>query len=140
MIAAFSLAACSGGADPADLVASDVAFKGVEADGGLQPVAAKAVRIGIQGKDQPACTAPVTLATAVDVRWSDSATGPAKLRYSGELAACDASGDWVGIVFPAAGEDISDCQIGRTVNSPREYQGPCRWGWIESSSLKTPAG
>jgi hypothetical protein len=138
--AAMALAACSDAPDPAALEAGDAAFTGIESNGGLAPVAARAVRIGIQGDDKPACAAPVTMAQPVEVRWSNSASGPVKVRQTGDISACDADGDWVGIVFPAAGQDIEDCGISRSVKTPREYQGPCRWGWIEKGSLAQPAG
>lgn len=137
---ALTLSACSKGADPAALVAGDVALTGVASDDGLVPVAARAVRIGVEGRRKPACRTPVTVGGSIDVRWSNSAEGPVKTPASGELAVCEVDGDWSGIVFPAAGQDINDCSVSRTVNSPREYQGPCRWGWIESGKLNAPAG
>ena len=121
------------------LEASDVALKGVESEEGMVPIAARAVRIGLEGRNQPACAPLTTMNGAPEVRWSNSAEGPVKTRVSGDVAACETDGDWTGIVFPAAGQDMDECAVGRTVNSPREYQGPCRWGWVESAKLATPA-
>lgn len=137
---ALTLSACSDGAAPADLEASDAALTGVAAEGGLAPVAARAVRVGLNGKDKAACGTPVNVTGTVDVRWSNSAEGPTKARISGTVAPCEIDGDWTGIVFPAAGQDADACAVDVSVGSVREYQGPCRWGWVESAKLTATAG
>lgn len=137
---ALTLSACSKGAAPADLEASDVALKGVATDGALAPVAARTVQVGLNGKDKAACGAPMAATGTVDVRWSNSAESPAKARVSGTVAPCEIDGDWTGIVFPAAGQEADACAVDVAVETPREYQGPCRWGWVESAKLAAPAG
>lgn len=135
LAAALTLSACSEGASPADLEASDTALKGVATDGALAPVATRTVRVGLNGKDKAACGTPVALAAPVDVRWTNSAAGPAKARISGDVAACEIDGDWSGVVFPAVGQEMDDCAVAVAVRDEREYQGPCRWGWVESAKL-----
>ena len=139
LITAFSLAACSKGADPAALEASDAALKGVSTEGALAPVSARTVRVGLNGKDKAACGAVATIASPTDVRWSNSAEGPAKAQVSGEVAPCEIDGGWTGIVFPAVGQSLDECGVDGAVRDEREYQGPCRWGWVESSKLSPSA-
>lgn len=140
LIAAFGLAACSKGADPAALQSSDTALTGLSAEGGLAPVASRTVRVGLNGKDKAACGAAVTIANPVDVRWNNSADTPPKAQVSGPVAPCEIDGGWTGIVFPAVGQSLDECGVDGAVRDEREYQGPCRWGWVESGKLAQPAG
>ena len=135
-----SLSACSK-PDPS-LTQGDEAFKGQMVDGVLTPVATQVVMVGKGGPTAQACTGTVTpRAGALAVRWSPTASGPAKATLASDATAkaCDTAGGWSGIVFPANGQDVDDCQLDRRLRTPREYQGPCRWGWVETSAIK-PAG
>lgn len=137
---AITLTACSK-PDPS-LTQGDEAFKGQMAGGVLTPVATQMVMVGKGGPTAQACTGTVTpRAGALAVRWSPTASGPAKATLASDASAkaCDVAGGWSGIVFPANEQDIDDCQLDRRLRTPREYQGPCRWGWVETSAIK-PAG
>ena len=52
---------------------------------------------------------------------------------------CEADGTWTGIVFPAFGQALDECYTATPVSSAREYQGPCRWGWVETKDLSVVA-
>ncbi|WP_260581539.1 hypothetical protein [Sphingopyxis sp. PET50] len=62
----------------------------------------------------------------------------AKLAGGAPVSLCEASDDdaWFGVIFPAPGGDASLCGIGRPVRTAREYQGPCRWGWIKGGTVE----
>lgn len=127
--------------DEAALAKGDAAFKGQTVDGQLQPVASRPVMIGKDGDNEDACGAVMAVsAGAAPVRWSPSADGPPKAEVEGNVAACEDVGEWTGIVFPAFGQELDECYVSSPVDSPREYQGPCRWGWVESRSLTPLAG
>lgn len=127
--------------DEAALAKGDAAFKGQTVDGQLQPVASQPVMVGKEGDRSDACGAVMATASgAVPVRWSPSADGPPKAEVEGNVAACDTVGEWTGIVFPAFGQELDECYVSNPVDSPREYQGPCRWGWVETRALTPVAG
>ena len=134
------LAAC-GSADPAANPQVDDAFHGQVVDGALQPVAARVVMVGNDGREADACGALAAPASgALTVHWSNSANSPTKAQLSGDVWACQTDGAWTGVIFPADGQSTSDCNVGSPVNTPREYQGPCRWGWVESNKITITAG
>ncbi len=137
---ALMLTACSK-PDEAALAEGDAAFKGQMVDGELRAVAARAVMIGEGGPRTPACTGRATIAqgTPRTVHWS-STVGPAKAEVIGEVWRCETDGAWTGIVFPAFGQDSDECRAEERLASPREYQGPCRWGWVATSDLPGVAG
>ena len=138
--AAMTLSAC-GTADTNDIAQGDPAFKARSVDGVLQPVAARAVMVGSEGRDADACGALGSpLSDTVAVHWSNAADSPVKTDAPGEIWVCQTDGAWAGIVFPADGQSTSDCDVGSPVTSPREYQGPCRWGWVESAKIAVTAG
>lgn len=133
---ALPLAGC-GKPDEAALAKGDAAFKGQMVDGQLQAVASRPVMVGQGGDNADACASLATpVAGTLTVRWSASADGPAKTVVEGTVARCETDGTWTGIVFPAFGQEIDECYVSNSVSSPREYQGPCRWGWVETSGLK----
>ncbi len=122
-----ALTACSQ-PDAAQRDAANVAFDGMRgADGTLQPVPTRAVRIGLGGPRTPACRT-TTINAATPVYWSPEG-GPVKAQVSGEVAACDTADGFTGIVFAAPGQNFDACNIARPLRNAREYQGPCRWGW-----------
>ena len=136
---ALSLTAC-GKPDEAALAKGDAAFQGQTVDGQLQPVASRPVRLGTAGPQSNGCGRIAAPASGVlVVRWSASADGPVKAEVSGNVAVCETDGAWSGIIFPAFGQELDECYADARVPSPREYQGPCRSGWVESSGLATSA-
>ncbi len=136
LVFALPLAAC-GKPDEAALAKGDAAFKGQMVDGQLQAVASRPVMVGGDGDNADACASLAMPASGkLTVRWSASADGPPKAEVEGTVARCETDGAWTGIVFPAFGQEIDECYVSNSVSSPREYQGPCRWGWVETSALK----
>ena len=133
------LAACSK-PDEAALAKSDAAFKGQTVDGEIQAVASRPVMVGQGGPRADACAAVATPASGkLTVHWSNTA-GPAKAEVEGDVAVCESDGTWSGIVFPAFGQALDECYTATPVSSAREYQGPCRWGWVETKDLSVIPG
>ncbi len=132
---ALLLAAC-GKPDQAALSKADEAFKGQTVDGQLQPVVSRVVMVG---GDAPrgGCTLATT-ETTVAVHWSTT-VGPVKAELTGDYLVCEPTEGWTGIVFPAFGQAVDECALTRRIRR-REYQGPCRWGWIEGGEASAAAG
>jgi len=131
---ALSLAACSQPAPPPDnapVVAGE-------------PLASRPVMIGTEGPNLPACASTSKVKPGgTDVYWAPGETRAVKAKLAGGAPAvlCEATDDdaWFGVVFPAPGVDASLCGIVRPVRSAREYQGPCRWGWIRGGTVQLAA-
>lgn len=129
-----SLAACSEPAPPADnapAVAGD-------------PLATRAVIVGTEGPSLPACSSiSRVIDGGTDVYWAPDETRAAKAKLAGgvKVSVCEASDDdrWFGIVFAAPGTDPDMCGVGKSVPNAREYQGPCRWGWIRGGTVRLGA-
>ncbi len=47
---------------------------------------------------------------------------------------------WFGVVYDRTEEGPGDCGVAAPVRSKRNYDGPCRSGWIESTFVKLIAG
>lgn len=136
LISALTLSAC-GKPDEAALAKGDAAFAGQTVDGQVQAVVSRAVMLGTSAPNSLGCASTATPAEAsLTVHWSASADAPAKAQVEGEVAVCEADGAWTGIVFPAFGQDLDQCYVSVRLRNPREYQGPCRWGWVETAALK----
>ena len=128
----FGAAACSEAPPPADNAAIN--------DGGAA-IAVRAVNIGTEGPSLPACPSVSRVIEAgTEVYWAPDETRVVKAKLAGgaRVALCEASADdrWFGVIFPAPGGDMDLCAVGRPVRSAREYQGPCRWGWIKGGTVR----
>ncbi len=128
------LAACSQPAPPRD---NAPAVSGA-------PIATRAVMIGTEGPTLPACSSISRVEDGgTDVYWAPGETRAVKARLAGgaRVSLCEATDDdaWFGIVFAAPGTDESLCGIGKSVADAREYQGPCRWGWIRGGTVRLGA-
>ncbi|PQM28810.1 hypothetical protein CVO77_10345 [Sphingopyxis lindanitolerans] len=129
-----SLAACSQPAPPAD---NAPAVAG-------EPIATRAVMIGTEGASLPACSSISRVkAGGTDVYWAPGETRAVKAKLAGamKVSVCEATDDdaWFGIVFAGPGIDEDMCGVGRSVQNAREYQGPCRWGWIRGGTVQLGA-
>lgn len=132
---ALALAGCQQ-ADRNALASSDAAFKGQNVDGQVQPVISRAVIVGTGGAQIAACAAMMQPKDGkVTVRWSNSKAGPVKAEFGSALFACEGMEGWTGVVFPSVGQDIDECLVSNPTRAPHEYQGPCRWGWVETNDL-----
>ncbi|WP_188237776.1 hypothetical protein [Sphingopyxis sp. LK2115] len=133
-ILGLSLAACSQPAPPADN-APEVAG---------EPLATRAVLIGTEGPSLPACSSISRVKDGgTDVYWAPNETRAVKARLAGgaRVSLCEAAENdaWFGIVFAAPGTDPDMCGVGKSVPNAREYQGPCRWGWIRGGTVRLGA-
>ncbi len=129
-----SLAACSDAAPPADNAPSVTG----------EPLATRAVMIGTEGPSLPACSSISRVRDGgTDVYWAPDETRAVKAKLAGgaNVSLCEATeGDaWFGVVFAAPGTDADMCGVGKSVPNAREYQGPCRWGWIKGGTVRLGA-
>lgn len=110
---------------------------------------ARPVRIGELGPNFAACSAAGTTRNlkageALPVRWAPFDTG----REIGSVTArarffiCTRSHDqkWFGIVFDEGGTLAERCGVAEPVTRRRDYDGPCRSGWVQSAFVKVIAG
>lgn len=131
LLLAASLAACSQPAPPADnapVVAGE-------------PIATRAVMIGTEGPSLPACSSISRVkSSGTDVYWAPNETRAVKAKLAGgaNVSLCEAAENdaWFGVVFAAPGTDPDMCGVGKSVPNAREYQGPCRWGWIKGGTVQ----
>jgi hypothetical protein len=132
-----TLTLIAGCAAPANVESSDAALSGQQTSTGLRPVASRPVFVGRnENRRANACTRRVQpRSETASVYWAPEASGPVKARISEEVLACDAQGDWTGIVFAGPGETVDYCALNRRIARPTEYQGPCRSGWVRSRDL-----
>lgn len=131
IISIAALAACSQAAPPAEnapAVAGD-------------PLATRAVMVGTEGPTLPACSSISRVKPGgTDVYWAPGETRAVKAKLAGgaSVSLCEAAENdaWFGVVFAAPGTDPDMCGVGKTVANAREYQGPCRWGWIKGGTVQ----
>ena len=132
-----SLAACSQPAPPTDNAA-------MAAVGDGTPLVTRSVRIGSEGPTIAACPSISRVKDGgTQVYWAPGETRALKAKLAGaaQVALCEATADdaWFGVVFAAPGGDMDNCGISRAVADAREYQGPCRWGWIKGGTVRLGA-
>ena len=131
---ALSLAACGKPAPPAE---NAPAVAG-------EPLATRTVMIGTEGPSLPACSSISRVQDGgTDVYWAPGEMRAVKAKVVGgaKVSVCEATDDdaWFGIVFAAPGTDEDMCGVGKSVPNAREYQGPCRWGWIKGGTVRLGA-
>lgn len=56
------------------------------------------------------------------------------------VSLCETSGNWIGIVYDQAGVAGVDCETGSPVPDVRDYDGPCRSGWVSQRFVELIAG
>ena len=133
-LATLSLAACSQPAPPTD---NAPAVAG-------EPLATRAVMIGTEGPSLPACSSVSRVVDGgTDVYWAPGETRAVKAKLAGgaKVSLCEAADNdaWFGVIFDAPGTDPDMCGVGKSVANAREYQGPCRWGWIKGGTVRLGA-
>ena len=111
---------------------------------------ALAVRIGELGTNFSACTAAGTTRNlkageALPVRSApfDDAAETGSVPAGARFFICTRSLDqkWFGIVFDDASGTLADrCGVAEPVTRRRDYDGPCRSGWVQSAFVKVIAG
>jgi len=54
------------------------------------------------------------------------------------VSMCDYVEGWHGIVF--SDDRVSDCGTGSPIEAKREYDGPCKSGWVKAGNVELLAG
>jgi len=130
-VLALPLAACSQPAPPTE---NAPAVAG-------EPLETRAVMVGTEGPSLPACSSISRVKPGgTDVFWAPGETRAIKAKLAGgaNVSLCEAAENdaWFGVVFAAPGTDPDMCGVGKSVRNAREYQGPCRWGWIRGGTVQ----
>lgn len=111
--------------------------------------AALPVRIGELGPNFQACTAAGTTRSlktgeALPVRAApfEIAAESAGIPSGARFFVCTRSLDqkWFGVVFDEGGTLAERCGVSEPVTRRRDYDGPCRSGWVQSAFVKVIAG
>jgi hypothetical protein len=111
--------------------------------------AALPVRIGELGPNFQACSAAGTTrslkggeALPVRVAPFDNARESGSVAAGGRFFICTRSLDqkWFGVVFDEGGALAERCGVSEPVTRRRDYDGPCRSGWLQSAFVKVIAG
>lgn len=107
------------------------------------------VRIGFDGPRFDACASFATV-TNIGPGEDDRLTvrnapaGSAEevdaLPKGAGVAMCQRVGGWIGIVYAPDGGETGACGTGSPVATVRDYDGPCRSGWVRDDYLKLIAG
>ena len=146
LLVAFALAGC-GESVKDDHFANDVK------EARPAPTVAKAdavpVRIGELGPNFDACGAVGTTrnlaagaSLPVNAAPFESAEQVGQVAAGTRFFVCSRSHDqrWLGIVYDPGGELAATCGVSSPVTSRRNYEGPCRSGWVSSVFVKLIAG
>lgn len=105
------------------------------------------VRIGELGPNFPACETRGTTrgrsAEALVVRAApyQAAREVDRLPAGAQFFVCSRSLDqkWFGLVYDSSSATGEPCGVSRPVPSRRDYDGPCRSGWVASVSVRLAA-
>lgn len=141
-----ALSACGEPAIVADRAARDneAAPEAAVVTPGSRPV-----RIGELGANFRACSAAGTTRNlkagdvlAVRSAPFDNAGETGSVAVDARFFICSRSHDqkWFGIVFDEGGTLAGRCGVSRPVARRRDYEGPCRSGWVQSAFVKVIAG
>ena len=145
LLLGLALASCG---EPATVAERPVVENdGAEAD--IVTASARAVRIGELGPNFRACSAAGTTRNlkageALPVRSApfDNARENGSVPAQARFFICTRSLDqkWFGIVADEGGTLAERCGVSEPVTRRRDYDGPCRSGWVESAFVKVVAG
>ncbi|HEX8380379.1 MAG TPA: hypothetical protein VF619_07520 [Allosphingosinicella sp.] len=140
------LSACG---DPA-VVANRTAGQGpAAAEPDMVTPQSRPVRIGEHGANFRACSSTGTTrglkaGEALPVRSSpfENAAETGSVAFGARFFICARSLDqkWFGIVFDEGGALAERCGVSEPVARRRDYDGPCRSGWVQSAFVKLIAG
>ncbi|HEX8449413.1 MAG TPA: hypothetical protein VF652_07470, partial [Allosphingosinicella sp.] len=133
------LSACG---DPATVAERGGRDNGSVPEAAAAPPESRAVRIGELGANFRACSAAGTTRNlkageALPVRSSpfENARESASVASGARFFICARSLDqkWFGIVFDEGGALAERCGVSEPVTRRRDYDGPCRSGWVQSA-------
>jgi hypothetical protein len=131
------------------MVSNRSADDNVNAAADTVTAAAKPVRVGELGPNFQACSAAGTTRAlkageALPVRTApfDIAADTGSVASGARFFICSRSLDqkWFGIVFDEDGALAERCGVSEPVTRRRDYDGPCRSGWVQSAFVKVIAG
>jgi hypothetical protein len=140
------LSACGEPATVADRAARD---NEAAPDADVVTPESRPVRIGELGPNFRACSAAGTTRNlkageALPVRSApfDNAGESGSVAGDARFFICTRSHDqkWFGIVFDEGGSLAERCGVSEPVTRRRDYDGPCRSGWVQSAFVKVIAG
>lgn len=145
LLLCLGLASCG---DPV-VVANRAADDDGEAASDTLTAEARPVRIGELGPNFAACGAAGTTRNlktgeALPVRpapfdnANESGSVPALARFF--ICARSLDQKWFGIVYDEDGTLAERCGVAEPVTRRRDYEGPCRSGWVQSAFVKVIAG
>ena len=145
LLLSLALASCGDPAAVANRAAEDNSVEPAD----TVTAAARPVRIGELGPNFEACSAAGTTrglkpGEALPVRWApfDEARETGSVAGGARFFICTRSLDqkWFGIVYDEGGTLAERCGVAEPVTRRRDYDGPCRSGWVESAFVKVVAG
>jgi hypothetical protein len=140
-----ALSACG---EPA-VVANRADDRNEVADAAVVTPGSRPVRIGEYGANFRACNQAGTTRNlkpgeALPVRSApfDNAAGSGSVAPRAHFFICTRSHDqkWFGIVHDEDGTLAERCGVSEPVTGRRDYDGPCRSGWVQSAFVKVIAG
>jgi len=140
-----ALAACG---EPAS-IANRAEEQGVAPEAAVVTPGARPVRIGEYGANFRACnqagtTRNLAPGETLPVRSApfDNAAGSGAVAAGARFFICTRSHDqkWFGIVHAEDGTLAERCGVSEPVTRRRDYDGPCRSGWVQSAFVKVIAG
>lgn len=146
LLLCLALSACG---DPATVANRSDSANEAGAETAEVTPAARPVRIGELGPNFAACSAAGTTRNlkpgeALPVRWApfDNARESGSVAARARFFICTRSHDqkWFGIVYDEAGSLAERCGVAEPVTRRRDYDGPCRSGWVQSAFVKVIAG
>lgn len=107
------------------------------------------VRVGELGPSFAACSTAATTrhldpggALPVKAAPFDTAADAGSIAAGARFFVCTRSHDqrWMGVVYDESGVLSPACGVSAPATSRRDYQGPCRSGWVASAFVKFVAG
>ncbi|HEX8480765.1 MAG TPA: hypothetical protein VF650_02545 [Allosphingosinicella sp.] len=140
------LSACG---DPAVVADRTAEQSPAAADPGIRTPQSRPVRIGEHGANFRACSSTGTTrglktGEALPVRSApfENAAVTGSVAFGARVFICGRSLDqkWFGIVFDEGGSLAERCGVSEPVARRRDYEGPCRSGWVQSAFVKLIAG
>lgn len=141
-----ALAACG---DPAKIADQSVPDNKAVAESAATGPEGRPVRIGELGPAFQACNAAGTTRSlrageALPIRSApfDNAPETGTVASGTRFFICSRSHDqkWFGIVADPDGRLADKCGVSEPVTRRRDYEGPCRSGWVQSAFVKVVAG
>src|SRR5688572_24970210 len=141
-----ALSACG---DPAAVVNRTAQDSQSGPDADVVTPGSRPVRIGELGANFRACSAAGTTRSlkageglAVRSAPFENAAESGSVAADARFFICTRSHDqkWFGIVFDEGGALAERCGVSEPVTRRRDYDGPCRSGWVQSAFVKVIAG